>query len=165
MNIMNYYEIVNHKPAESQLRNNTVVNNFKLKFYDIKECKKKEVTTPQVSQKLYIVCWTEVFLDLLSRILGARNIPLAFVVRTIGNEDYEALFDMMNDACYAEYVMSLEEELIKRSSYSHPLFKEYNAVVSYRLEEATKSMVYSSSINLWNHLLLALAYLFYFFLV
>ena len=62
-----------------------------------------------------------------------RKIPIERLVAHVGNEDYEALFDMMNDACYAEYVMYLEEELIKRSSYSHPLFKEYNAVVSFRV--------------------------------
>lgn len=150
MRIMNYYEMVNHKHAVSHLRHNPVIKNFNIELYAIKECKKKEVATPHIIQKLDIVRWNESFLDFLSRIVGDTNIPLACVVRTIDNEDYDAPFDLRNENCCAEDAGSLEVELIKRALHSHPSFKEDNAAVYCRLEETTKSTVHSALSNLLN---------------
>ena len=80
MQSMRCYEIENHKPKASQLRHRTVIKNFKLEFDDLKYRKKKEVSTPQISQKLDVVRWTETFLDLLSMIVGACNVPLSCFV-------------------------------------------------------------------------------------
>ena len=129
MHIIKYYEILNHKPTASYLRYNPVVKNFKLECDAIKEHKKKEVKTPQISQKLDIILWTEAFLDFLSRIVGSRNIHLACVVQTIDILDYDTPFELMNDTCCTECAGSLEEELIKRESQSHSLFKEDDATV------------------------------------
>ena len=74
--------MLNQKPTTGHLRCGTVVNNFKLDFDAIKYRKKKEAIALQISQKLDIVCWTESFLDFLSRILGDRDITFAHVVRT-----------------------------------------------------------------------------------
>ena len=58
MQIMRCYEIVNHKPTESQLRHDPVIKNFKLEFDALKYLKKKEVSTPQIIQKRDAVYWT-----------------------------------------------------------------------------------------------------------
>ena len=89
---------------------------------------------------------TEALFDFLSRTVGPRNTHLA-VVRSKENVDYDAPFELMNDTCCTEYSGSLKEEIIKRASFSHPLYKEDNTTVCYRLEKATISMVYSASIN------------------
>ena len=82
-----------------------------------------------MSQKLDVVRWTESFLDFLSRIFGSRNIPLAYVLRVTKNVDYDAHFELMNDAFCTEDSGCLEEELIKRVRHSNPLLKEDNGAV------------------------------------
>ena len=105
---MRHHETVNRKPTASQLRYDPVIKNFKLEFDALKERKKKEVSTSQISQKLDVVRWTETFLDFLSRIVGARNVPLACVVRATDIVDYAAPLVLMKDACYIEDDGSLE---------------------------------------------------------
>ena len=73
--------------------------------------------------------------------------PLACVARATDIVDYAASFMIMDDTCYAEDASSLEEEIIKRASHSHPLFKEDNADIYYILEEATRSTAHSVSIK------------------
>ena len=124
-----------------------MIKNFKLEFDALKDRKKKEVSTPQISQKLDVVRWTETFLDFLSRIVGARNVPLAYVVRDVDIIDYTVPFVLIDDTCYTKDSRSLEEELIKRASHNHPLFKADNASVYHMLEEATQTMVYYASIK------------------
>ena len=58
--------------------------------------------------------WNEVSLDLLSMIVGARNISLECVVRPTDNICYDETFELMNNTCYAEDFGSLEEETNKR---------------------------------------------------
>ena len=129
MQIIKHYAIVNHKPTASQLRYDPVIKNFNLEFDSLKDRKKKEVSTPQIGQKLDVARWTETFHSLLSRIVGARNVPLAYVVHDTDILDYTAPFVTMVDACYTEDAGFLEEELIEIASHSHPLLKEENANV------------------------------------
>ena len=53
----------------------------------------------------------------------------------------------MIDTYYTEHAGSSEKELIKSASHSHPLFNRYNANIYYRLKEATRTMVHSTSIK------------------
>ena len=100
-----------------------------------------------MSQKLDVVRWTETFLDLLSRFVGARNMMLAHIVRATHIVDYSTHFALMEDICCAEDTGSLEEELSWRSLHNHPLFKDNNASVCHFLEEATRSTVCSVSMK------------------
>ena len=106
--IMKHYEMLNHKPTASHLRCGPVLNNFKLKFDTIKRLKKKEVTVLQIIRKLDIVHWTDSFLVVLSRIVGARKNTLAHVVRTTDDVAYITHFELMNDTYYAGDSWSLE---------------------------------------------------------
>ena len=121
--IMKYYGIVNIKLLASLLRHDDVIKNFKLEFDAIKEYKNKEVSAPQISHKLDIVCWTELFLDFLLRIIGDKNIPLSYDVRPMDNVDYDSPFESMTDTYCTEHDGSLDEELIKITSHCHLLFK------------------------------------------
>ena len=94
-----------------------------------------------ITQNLDVLSWTETLYDFLSRILGTRNIPLSCIVRAADALDCSVPFVLMEDTCCAEDVGSLEEELSRRSSHSHPLFKEDSALVCHFLEEATRSTV------------------------
>ena len=134
---MRHYETVNHKLAASQQRHDPVIKNFKLDFDALKDLKKKEVSTPQISQKLYVVRWTETFLNFLSRIVGAMNVPLVCVVQATDVVDDAVPFSLMDDDCCTEDARSSEEELTKRVSHVRPLFKKDNTAANYMLEEAT----------------------------
>ena len=57
--------------------------------------------------------WTEAFIDFLSRIVGARKIHLAYVVRTTHNADYDASFELTNDTSHTEDDGSLKEDIKK----------------------------------------------------
>ena len=53
--MMNYYETVNHKPTADQLRCDPVVKNFKLEFDALKVRKKKDASALLIGQKLDVV--------------------------------------------------------------------------------------------------------------
>lgn len=53
----------------------------------------------------------------------------------------------MEDTYCTEDARSLEEELIRRASHSHPLFKEDNAAIHCELEESTQMTACSASIK------------------
>ena len=63
MQSVRHHETVNHKPTASQLRYDPVIKIFKLEFDALKKREKKEVSTPQIIQKLDVARWTETFLD------------------------------------------------------------------------------------------------------
>ena len=73
---MKYDEMENLKLLASLLRCDPIIKSFKLEFDAIKERKKKEVSTPQISHKLEIVRWTKAFLDFLSRIVRVNELCL-----------------------------------------------------------------------------------------
>ena len=75
-----YYKIVNLKPLASFLVCDPIIKKFKLEFDAIKKRKPKYFSMLQMSHKLD-VARTEAFLDSLSRIVAAKNITLAHVVR------------------------------------------------------------------------------------
>ena len=75
----------------------------------IKECKNKEVSAPQISHKLDIVCWTDLFFDFLSRISGAKNTPLAYDMLPMDSVDYDAPFELMNATFCTEDAGSLDK--------------------------------------------------------
>ena len=85
MYIIKCYDMVNYKAIEIHLCHYLLVKNFKLEFDFIKEHRKREVSTPQISQKIDDVRWAKVFIDFLSRISGVRNILLACDVRPTHN--------------------------------------------------------------------------------
>ena len=49
LQIVRHYEIINHKPAASELHYDPVIKNFKLEFDSLEDRKSREVSTPQIS--------------------------------------------------------------------------------------------------------------------
>ena len=123
------------------------IKNFKIEYDVLVERKFLTVITPKISGNLEVVKWTEVFLDLLSRLVGTRNIPLIYIVRTEVEIDNNMPLHLPEGQCYTSESGSIEQELITRASHNHPIFKENNAKVYYLLEEATRGRTYSASIK------------------
>jgi hypothetical protein len=104
-----------------------------------------EPDVPKITGALPIIKWTEAFQDYLPRVIGVRNIPLAYVVRPeatvppIGAQAAGAPHSTEHEA--------IEIELVYRAAHGHALFREDNAAVYYKLEEATRTTTYAASIK------------------
>ena len=93
--------------------------------------------TLKISKVLTIIRWTEAFRYHLYRCVGARQIPLAYVVRS--DDNMAAICPPLARVHpYSVEHASLEGGLIARSSHVHGLFRDNNADVYYKLEEATQ---------------------------
>ena len=147
IDIMKYYETLDFQVTADMLVYEPTIKNFKMEHNALVERKSMTVITPKTSTNLDVVKWTEAFLDLLSRSVGARNTPLIYVVRIEIEVDNDAPLHLPEGQCYTAKSGSIEQELITRASHSHPMFKEDNAKVYYLLEEATRGTTYSASIK------------------
>ena len=80
------------------------------------------------------------------RVIGARIIPLAYVIRIDPQVPGPAPTLAPNQPHSTEHG-SVEGELIARASHTHALFRDDNSVVYYHLEEATRGASYAASIK------------------
>ena len=101
---------------------------------------------PKITKALPIIKWTEAFQDILNRVIGARMIPLAYVIRIDPQVPGKAPPLAANQPHSTEHG-SVEAELIARAAHTHALFKDDNSVVYYHLEEATRGTSYAASIK------------------
>ena len=90
--------------------------------------------------------WTEAFSDFSRRVIGTRTIPLSYVIRETVAVPAAAL-PLMTNQPYAEVFGSVKEELIDRATHTHLLYRDDNASLYFYLEEATRSTMYTSSIQ------------------
>jgi hypothetical protein len=85
------------------------------------------------------------FSDYLHRVIGVCTIPLAYVIRPeaavppIGPQAAGAPHSTAHEA--------IKTEIIARASHGHPLLREDNLAVYYKLEEATRATSYAVSIK------------------
>ena len=86
------------------------------------------------------------FRDHLQCCVGVRNIPLAYVVRPNVAVTMPITAQITSQP-YTEEHGSIEDDMVARASHNHGLFKDDNASVYYKLEEATRSTTYAASIQ------------------
>ena len=146
-NLMKFYETVGRPLTGANVRWNNVMRNFGEQWKAITDRRSEEdPDTPVISKALPIIRWTEAFCDHLHRCIGVRNIPLAYVIR----DDPEVppiCPPLAPDQPYSEEHGSIEADLVARGSHTHGLFRDDNASVYYKLEEATRSTPYADSIK------------------
>jgi hypothetical protein len=105
---------------------------------------KKGDDEPEVP-KIPIINWADAFMDYLHRVVGARKVNLAYVVRpeaavpTIGAQAAGTPHSTEHG--------SIEMELIARASHVHLLYREDNSLLYYKIEEATRATTYDVSIK------------------
>ena len=56
------------------------MSNFEIQWKALKERKDDDPEVPKIIKALPIIKWTEAFQDFLNRVIGARMIPLAYVI-------------------------------------------------------------------------------------
>ena len=126
---------------------NQIMSNFEIQWKALKDRKDEDdPDVPKITKALPIIKWTEAFQDFLHRVIGARMIPLAYVIRIDPQVPGLAPTLAPNQPHSTEHG-SVEGELIARASHTHALFRDENSVVYYHLEEATRGTSYAASIK------------------
>ncbi len=147
LHLVRYYDTVGHPLSPANMHWEASIKTFIDRWKAVVERKKSDnPETPKISRCLPVINWTEAFFDFLHRVIGARTIPLAYVLRQEA-EGLVVVPPLANGQPYSEEYGSFKAELIARASHGHPLFKEDNAAVYYPLEEATRSTGYAASIK------------------
>ena len=75
--IMKHYEILRCGVSTGVLTHDPVAKNFKLEHSALVERKSLTIVVPRASSNSSVVKLTESFHDLLSKLVGARSMPLA----------------------------------------------------------------------------------------
>jgi hypothetical protein len=125
----------------------SVMRNFKEQWQALKQKKAApEPEVPKVTKALPIIKWTEAMMDYLHRVIGVRNIPLAYAAR-IDVIPVGALPALATDQPYSAEHGSIEAELIARASHDHALYRDDNELFYFKLEEAVRTTAYADSIK------------------
>ena len=145
--LIRFYEMIDRPLTATNLRWNPVMRRFK-EIWEAIELRKKAdgPDTPVISKALPIMRWTEAFTDHLHRCVGDRLIPLAYVIRKDVTVD-PTCPPLALDQPYSELHGSVDADMINRASHTHGLYRDDNASVYYKLEEATRSTPYADSIK------------------
>ena len=145
--LVRFYQTVGRDHTAANIQWNQVMSNFEIQWKALKDRKDEDdPIVPKITKALPIIKWTEAFQDLLNRVIGARMIPLAYVIRIDPQVPGPAPTLAPNQPHSTEHG-SVEGELIARASHTHARFRDDNSVVYYHLEEATRGTSYAASIK------------------
>ena len=145
--LIRYYQTVGRDLTAANIQLNQVMSNFEIQWKALKERKDEDdPDVPKITKALPVIKWTEAFQDFLNRVIGARMIPLAYVIQIDPQVPGNTPPLAANQPHSTEHG-SVEAELIARAAHTHALFREDNSVVYYHLEEATRGTSYAASIK------------------
>ena len=146
-NLVRYYDTVGRTITAANMQWNTVMKNFEVQWKALKDRKDdEEPDVPMISKALPIIKWTEAFEDYLSRVIGVRTIPLSYVIRAEETPPAVAPPLEVGQPHSTEHG-SVENEMVARASHAHALYRDDNATVYHKLEEATRTTQYAASIK------------------
>ena len=142
-----FYQTVGRDLTAANIQWNQVMSNFEIQWKALKDRKDEDdPDVPKITKAVPIIKWTEAFQDFLNRVIGARMIPLAYVI--CNDPQVPGLAPQLapNQPHSTEHG-SVEGELIAKASHTHALFRDDNSVVYYHLDEATRGTSYAASIK------------------
>jgi hypothetical protein len=145
--LVRFYATVGRPLTAANIQWNSVILNFEIQWKAMKvRIDGDEPETPKIAKGLNIMHWSESFKDVLRQCFGVRSIPLIYVTRD--NEAVPAAIPpLAAGQPHSVEAGSVEEELIARASHNHPLFREDNGLVYFKLEAATRGTAYAASIK------------------
>ena len=80
--LVRFYQTVGRDLTAAIIQWNQVKSNFEIQWKALKDRKDEDdPDAPKITKGLPIIKWTEIFQDFLNRVIGARMIPLAYVVQ------------------------------------------------------------------------------------
>jgi hypothetical protein len=146
-NIVRYYQDTGRNLTAANIRYNPVVRNFQEQYKALEEQAKKDPPeVPKITKTLPVLKWAEAFDDHLTRRIGKRNIPLAYVTREEAAPAGPPPALAAN-LPHSEQYGSVKAELIALATHNHPLYRDDNEQVYYALEEATRTTQYAASLK------------------
>ena len=146
-NLVRFYQTIGRDLTAANMRWITVIRNFEEQWKAlVKKRDEDEPETPLISKALPIIKWCEAFKDHLHRSVGVRYVPLAYVVRE--TETPPVLCPpLATGQPYSTEHGSIEMDLVERAQHTHGLYRDDNAAVYYKIEEATRGTQYADSIK------------------
>jgi len=147
-----YYDSISRGMTTGKMHYTNVLSNFKIEFEAYEALKKEDAPDiPKISDKggdRKIIRWAPIFLDCIEHHFGAKG-PLRYVLRdnsAVKTEQEDPLvahvtanlaqnIQVVQGTYYGESG-SLVEELIARLPHNGPIFKNDNATVFQKVEEA-----------------------------
>lgn len=146
INLVYFYKTIGRDITAQNVVYEPIIKNFKELWEALNKRKKGDAPeVPKLSKGTPMIKWVESFDDHLCQCIGMRMVPLAYVIRD--KAEVPALCPALAAGQpYSNQFGSIEDDMINRASHLHGLFKDDNASVYYKLEEATRNTVYSDSI-------------------
>jgi len=115
-NIVRYYRDTGRLLTVGNIRYDPVVRNFQQQYKALEERRKEDnPEVPRITKSLPVLKWAEAFDDHLTRCIGKRNIPLAYVTREEVNLMAQ-LPALATNMPHSETYGSVEAELIARAT-------------------------------------------------
>lgn len=144
--LLHFYDTIGRVVTAQDMQYVPVVKSFKTLWGSLKEkAKKEEPEVPKLGKGVSFVKWIESFKDHCYQCIGTRFIPLAAVIRDQAAVNVECP-PRAHGQPYTELHGSLADDLIHRSLHTRGDFKDDNAAVYFKIEEATRNTVYHDSI-------------------
>ena len=145
--IICFYETIGRPLDARNLVYSTIIRNFAQQWKALKDRKEAEdPELPKVTKALPIIKWTEAFIDYCNRKIGARTIPLSYVIREEHKVPAPAP-PLATNLPHSEEHGSVKADLIAWASHNHPLYRDDNAKVYFDLERALRGTSYLASIK------------------
>jgi hypothetical protein len=144
--IVRYYAACNRPLTATNLQWVPVVRTFQANWEALTAKADKDVPeTPKITKALGVMKWSEAFVDHLGQVIGSRKIPLSYVVRPDVAPPAPTP-PLLTDLPYSAS-RSVEDELILLASHTHPLYRDDNELLYFKIEEATRGTEYAASIR------------------
>jgi hypothetical protein len=144
---VSYYKTIGRDVTHTNMHYTNVLKDFHLQWKALEEKKKDdEPKVPMVNKGLQITKWTDTFNDFCWKVIGSRNIPLAYVIRDNAVVDPNPP-PLAPGKSYSIDTGSVEAELVERASFDHALYRSDNAKVYAYIEEAVRTSPYNASIK------------------
>jgi hypothetical protein len=146
--LIQYNATVGCKNATAgNLQRTPVMKNFSEQWNKALEDKKggNKPEVPKITKVLPIIKWTEASRDYLHRVIGICTVPLAYVIQPEAPVPAKGI--QATGTPRSTEHKAIKTELIARAFHGHPLFREDNSSVYYKLEEATRATSYAALIK------------------
>ena len=79
--LVRFYQTVGRDLTAANIHWNQVMSNFEIQWKALKDRKDEDdPDVPKITKALPIIKWTEAFQDFLNRVIGARMIPMPYVI-------------------------------------------------------------------------------------
>ena len=133
--LIRFYQTVGKDLTAANIQWNQLMSNFEIQWKALKDRKDEDdPDVPKITKALPIIKWTEAFQDFLNRVIGARMIPLAYVIQIDCQVPGLAPPLAANQPHSTEHG-SVEGELIARAPHTHALFRDDKSVLYYHLKK------------------------------